>query len=109
MSADLAPRGEEGRYSGYMNTALLGGIAGGPVLGGVLRDLSSMSVNFLTMSVMSGVSFLLLAVLLPSVESIRTGPKKPPAGLRHTLAITLLPSGRRGWRVFVSPMRVRMR
>ena len=74
---DLAPRGEEGRYSGYMNTALLGGIAGGPVLGGVIRDLSSMSVNFLTMSILSGVSFFLLAVLLPPVESIQTGPKKP--------------------------------
>ncbi len=74
---DLAPRGEEGRYSGYMNTALLGGIAGGPVLGGVIRDFSSMSVNFLTMTALSGVSFFLLAVLLPCVESIQTGLKKP--------------------------------
>jgi MFS family permease len=28
---ELAPKGQEGRYSGYINSALLGGIAGGPM------------------------------------------------------------------------------
>ena len=35
---DLAPAGQEGRYSGALNTAMLGGVAGGPLLGGVIKD-----------------------------------------------------------------------
>ena len=105
---DLAPRGEEGRYSGYMNTALLGGIAGGPVLGGVIRDLSSMSVNFLTMSILSGVTFFLLAVLLPPSNQSRPdrkNPSKPPPRPGNYSPVVRSS----GWRVSVSPMRVRMR
>ena len=69
---DLAPRGQEGRYSGYINTALLGGIAVGPVLGGIVRDLASMSANFFVMTVMSFISFLMLSVFLP-VAAKNTG------------------------------------
>jgi predicted MFS family arabinose efflux permease len=65
---DLAPKGQEGQYSGYINTALLGGIAGGPMIGGVLKDLFGMYANFLTMAGLSSISLLLLFVFLPRVQ-----------------------------------------
>ena len=44
---DLAPAGQEGRYSGSLNTPMLGGVAGGPLLGGIIKDVWGMSANFL--------------------------------------------------------------
>src|SRR5215831_21030371 len=46
---DLTPKGQEGAYSGYINTAFLGGVAGGPLLGGVIKDLFSMQASFITL------------------------------------------------------------
>jgi len=66
---DIAPKGQEGTYSGYINTALLGGIGGGPLLGGLFKDLFSMQVNFLTMGGLSFFALLLIAFRLPSVQS----------------------------------------
>lgn len=66
---DLAPKGQEGVYSGYINTAMLGGIAGGPILGGMIKDLFGMSVNFLTMGGLSVVALVAAAVFLPRVDS----------------------------------------
>jgi len=43
---DLALAGQEGRYSGSLNTAMLGGVAGGPLLGGVIKDVWGMPANF---------------------------------------------------------------
>lgn len=33
---DMSPKGEEGTWQGYYNTAFFGGIAGGPLIGGLL-------------------------------------------------------------------------
>ena len=50
---DLTPKGKEGTYSGYINTAFLGGVAGGPVLGGVVKDLYSMQASFILLGILS--------------------------------------------------------
>jgi len=65
---DLAPKGQEGTYSGYINTALLGGIAGGPLLGGVIKDLSSMETNFWGMAAFSFFALILMMAFLPKVD-----------------------------------------
>lgn len=66
---DIAPKGQEGTYSGYMNTAMLGGIGGGPLLGGFLKDHFSMEMNFFVMAGLSLLALLLLAVFLPKAQS----------------------------------------
>lgn len=66
---DIAPKGQEGTYSGYMNTAMLGGIGGGPLLGGFLKDQFSMEMNFFVMAGLSLLALLLLAVFLPKAQS----------------------------------------
>ena len=64
---DLAPKGQEGAYSGYINTALLGGVAGGPILGGVIKDFFSMEANFFAMAGLSFVALILMVFFLPDV------------------------------------------
>ena len=66
---DLAPQGQEGVYSGYLNTAMLGGVAGGPLLGGLIKDVFGMPVNFLVMGGLSVASLATVAWFLPRVES----------------------------------------
>src|SRR5215475_8447800 len=66
---DLTPKGQEGTYTGYVNTAFLGGVAGGPLLGGVIKDLFSMQAGFLILGVLSLLSFLLLLFFLPEARS----------------------------------------
>ena len=65
---DLTPKGQEGRYSGYINTAFLGGVAGGPVLGGVVRDLYNMQASFVLLGILSLLSLILLWLFLPEVR-----------------------------------------
>ncbi|HJY82723.1 MAG TPA: MFS transporter, partial [Candidatus Binatia bacterium] len=69
---DLTPKGQEGTYTGYVNTAFLGGVAGGPLLGGVIKDLFNMQASFLILGVLSLLSFLLLLFFLPESHSHRT-------------------------------------
>jgi MFS family permease len=65
---DLTPPGKEGTYSGYVNTAFLGGVAGGPVLGGVIKDLFNIQASFLSMGVLSLLSLFLLLLFLPEIR-----------------------------------------
>ncbi len=65
---DLTPKGKEGTYSGYINTAFLGGVAGGPVLGGVVRDLYTMQASFMLLGLLSLLSLILLWLFLPEVH-----------------------------------------
>ena len=65
---DIAPKGQEGTYSGYINTALLGGIGGGPLIGGLLKDHFSMEMNFFVMAGLSLLALLLLALFLPQAK-----------------------------------------
>ena len=70
---DLTPKGKEGVYSGYINTAFLGGVAGGPILGGALKDLFNMQASFLALGGLSLIAFLLMFFFLPDT------PRSKPA------------------------------
>lgn len=83
---DLAPAGQEGRYSGYINTALLGGIASGPILGGAAKDLFGMQANFWAMGGVSFLALVLLAWFLPAVQRGRSNPRQTTAPLHRLLA-----------------------
>ncbi len=69
---DLAPKGQEGTYSGYINTAMLGGIAGGPLLGGIIKDLFGMDLNFLIMGGLSTAALVSLPLLATRLLPLST-------------------------------------
>ncbi len=66
--ADLTPKGREGAYAGYANTAFMAGVAGGPILGGVIKDLYNMQASFISLGILSFLSLLLLFVFLPESQ-----------------------------------------
>lgn len=78
---ELAPKGEEGRYSSYINSALLGGIAGGPLIGGALKDLGGMQANFTVMAALSIAALGLLWALLPDAHGERKKATTPTVSL----------------------------
>ncbi len=66
--ADLTPKGQEGAYAGYANTAFMAGVAGGPILGGVIKDLYNMQASFIALGVLSFLSLILLFLFLPESQ-----------------------------------------
>lgn len=83
---DLTPKGKEGAYAGYVNTAFLGGVAGGPILGGVIKDLFNMQASFILLGVLSLLSLLLLLFFLPEVQKHHVAEKKEIASWRAVLS-----------------------
>ena len=83
---DLTPKGKEGAYAGYVNTAFLGGVAGGPVLGGVIKDLFSMQASFILLGILSLLSLLLLFFFLPEVQKPQAAHKKDEVSWREILS-----------------------
>ena len=65
IMGDLAPPGKEGRYMAMFNIAMMTGIGGGPVIGGVFRDTLGMDAAFYSMSGLSALSLILVLTLLP--------------------------------------------
>ncbi len=65
MVAAASPRGQEGRYMGMANRSIFLGMAFGPLIGGVLSDVHSFTAAFASMSIMSAVSLVLVALTLP--------------------------------------------
>jgi MFS family permease len=66
---DRAPEGQEGRYMGWLNIAIFAGIGGGPLLGGVLRDLLGIQSGFYAMSLLSAVAMVLVLFRLSPAEA----------------------------------------
>jgi MFS family permease len=83
---DLTPKGKEGTYAGYANTAFLGGVAGGPVLGGVIKDLFNMQMSFIVLGVLSLLSFVLLLAFLPDSQHRKTTAKSASLPWRVIIA-----------------------
>jgi MFS family permease len=81
-AGDLAAPGEEGFYSGYINTAFLGGVASGPLLGGLAsRGAGGLGVNFLWLKVLSLCSLLLVLAFLPEAKAPRGVVRGPRSSL----------------------------
>jgi MFS family permease len=69
----IVPSSKEGRTMGIFNVALYGGLSFGPVLGGIVKDMFSIKVSFLSMGGLSLSGFLLCLIFLPG--------EKIPGGL----------------------------
>ncbi len=63
--ADITPEAREGKMMGFLNMALFGGLAAGPLVGGVISDAAGIQASFYTMCGLSCVGFTLCALGLP--------------------------------------------
>ncbi len=89
---NLTPKGEEGKYMGYLNTALFAGFGAGPFIGGYIYENYSIATVFHTMSVLVAISLVLTIVLVPDEESLGLKPKKKPVPIRTILTNKTLAS-----------------
>ena len=62
---DLTPPRKEGQYMAYLNMAIFGGLGGGPLLGGLLKDVASIDAAFALMGALSAAALALVVWLLP--------------------------------------------
>lgn len=62
---EMAPKGQEGKYMGWLNIALFSGIGGGPIIGGFFLDIWGMDAAFFAMAGLSGLSLGLVLFFLP--------------------------------------------
>ncbi|BCU52608.1 MFS transporter [Staphylococcus auricularis] len=62
IASKLAPRGKEGQFQGYVNSASTVGKALGPFIGGVIVDTFDMSAMFLSMIGLLAISLVFLVV-----------------------------------------------
>ncbi|HDN58904.1 MAG TPA: MFS transporter [Candidatus Marinimicrobia bacterium] len=68
---DRTTKGREGRTMGTLNSAVFMGMAGGPLLGGVVKDIFDMKHVFYLMTAMVGIGMLLTLFFLPEHRDIR--------------------------------------
>jgi MFS family permease len=84
-AADLAPEGHEGKYMGTMNLAMFGGMGVGPLIGGTLTDMFSLSAPFYVMCAGTVVSLLLILVFLPDTPPTRSGKERAKPSFKKIL------------------------
>jgi MFS family permease len=89
---NLTPKGEEGKYMGYLNTALFSGFGAGPFIGGYIYENYSTRMVFNTMSVLVTISLVLTILLVPDEESLGMKPRQSPVPIREILANKTLSS-----------------
>lgn len=89
---NLTPKGEEGKYMGYLNTALFSGFGAGPFIGGYIYENYSTRAVFNVMSVLVTISLVLTILLVPDEESLGTKPKKELVPLKTLLTNRTLSS-----------------
>lgn len=64
---DITPEGEEGKWMGHFNAILFSAFGLGPLFGGVLTDLLSISATFLVMAALSLIGLIATIIFLPEV------------------------------------------
>lgn len=89
---NLTPKGEEGKYMGYLNTALFTGFGAGPFVGGYIYENYSTATVFNTMSVLVAISLVLTIILVPDEDTLGTKPKRELVPLRTILTHKTLSS-----------------
>ena len=83
---NLTPSGEEGKYMGYMNTALFTGFGAGPFIGGYIYENYSIRVVFNTMTVMIAISLILTQLFVPDEETLGINKKRTSVPLKKIIS-----------------------
>jgi MFS family permease len=86
LAGDLAPKDRLGRYLGTLQMAIMLGLGVGPILGGMIRESFGMEVAFLSMGGLALVTFVAVAVFIPSGRSVGAEVSRRPAPMREVLA-----------------------
>jgi MFS family permease len=82
---ELTPKGLEGRYMGYMNTAIFSGYGVGPILGGYLYENYSTFSVFNAMSALVSLSLILTYLIVPEEQSLGLDENKSRVSFRMIL------------------------
>ena len=90
---DITPPNKEGQYMAFMNISIFGGLAAGPLIGGLLQDNVGISSAFVVMGGLSALALIVIIWLLPSGKGVL--PSEEIATLGH-LANTLRSTRVRG-------------
>jgi len=89
---NLTPKGEEGKYMGYMNTALFTGFGTGPFIGGYIYENYNTRMVFNTMSVLVVISLILTIIFVPDETTLGTKKSSSVVSIRKILSNRLLSS-----------------
>lgn len=89
---NLTPEGQEGKYMGYLNTALFTGFGAGPFIGGYIYENYSTATVFHTMSIMVAISLVLTTLFVPDEQSMDLPSRQSPAPIREILGNRVLSS-----------------
>lgn len=82
---DIAPPGQEGRFMGLFNLGIFGGLAAGPLLGGLIKDAVGMEAAFILMGLMALGGLIPVLFFLPRNEPHRVKPVKEPPRIFEVL------------------------
>ncbi len=85
MVADLAPKGFEGRAFAGFNTAFLLGLGTGPFVGGFIYDVFGVNANFIFLSAVCLVSFVMVLLLVGNTVPLT--PQDEPGGFWRDLRL----------------------
>lgn len=66
--SNLTPEGREGRYMGFLNTAIFLGMGCGPIVGGLFFDSMGPAAGFYAMAFMCFIASLMIIFFLPNKE-----------------------------------------
>ncbi|MCW4051444.1 MAG: MFS transporter [Candidatus Bathyarchaeota archaeon] len=89
-AAELAPKGNEGKYMGNVTMAMFGGMGLGPLIGGTLTDKFSLSAPFYVMCAMTAFSLVLVLMFLPESQIAVPGKNKPRPSFKKVLSNRIL-------------------
>jgi MFS family permease len=83
---ELTPKGLEGRYMGYMNTAIFSGYGVGPMLGGYIYENYSTFSVFNAMSALVSLSLILTFFIVPEEKTLDLNVNRSKVSFRMILA-----------------------
>jgi MFS family permease len=87
---NLTPKGEEGKYMGYLNTALFTGYGAGPFIGGYIFESYSLIRVFQTMLFLVIISLVLTVLFVPDEKDLALSNKRQKVPLKKYYQIVCL-------------------
>jgi MFS family permease len=89
---NLIPSGQEGKYMGYMNTALFAGFGTGPFIGGYIYENYSTRMVFNSMSILIIISLILTMFFVPDEKTLGTNTSTSIVSIKEILSNRTLTS-----------------